>query len=112
MLTRCVDQVHVFLDTQTQCTGPYRDSHPVRALAERWATDTSKLPASSYPEPVGDHDSDQPPTPTRLHNLDSDPDAGAGQGRLFHAQVIPPFPSARQLPSDPFAHELGIGFTD
>ena len=46
MATRCVEELHVYLDTATQQTGPYRDTDPVRALGERWTRDAKKLAAS------------------------------------------------------------------
>jgi conjugative relaxase-like TrwC/TraI family protein len=45
MATRCVQQLHVFIDTQTQVNGAYHSRHPVEALADRWTNDAKKLPA-------------------------------------------------------------------
>ena len=56
MLTRCTEQVHVFLDNASQCTAPYRDSHPVRALADRWTQDATKFTASMHLDPIDHHD--------------------------------------------------------
>jgi conjugative relaxase-like TrwC/TraI family protein len=47
MATRCVEELHVYLDTETQQTGPYRDRDPVEALAQRWARDGKKHAAST-----------------------------------------------------------------
>jgi hypothetical protein len=47
MATRCVDELHVFVDAQTQQTGPYRDGDPVQVLSERWAKDARKRAATS-----------------------------------------------------------------
>jgi conjugative relaxase-like TrwC/TraI family protein len=47
MATRCVDELHVFVDAETQQTGPYRDISPVQALGERWKRDARKLAATS-----------------------------------------------------------------
>jgi conjugative relaxase-like TrwC/TraI family protein len=47
MATRCVEELHVYLDTQTQQSGPYRDTDPVQALGARWARDAGKQPASA-----------------------------------------------------------------
>ncbi len=46
MATRCVEELHVYLDTQTQQTGPYRDADPVQALGERWTHNAPKRAAS------------------------------------------------------------------
>jgi len=48
MATRCVEELHVFVDTATQQTGPYRDCDPVQALGERWTRDAKKLAATSH----------------------------------------------------------------
>jgi conjugative relaxase-like TrwC/TraI family protein len=53
MLTRCVDEVHVFIDIDSQSTGAYHDMHPAQALAERWTTEAKKFPASSDPDSAG-----------------------------------------------------------
>jgi ATP-dependent exoDNAse (exonuclease V) alpha subunit len=47
MATRCVHELHIYLDTATQQSGPYRDRDPVQALAERWTRDAKKLAATS-----------------------------------------------------------------
>jgi ATP-dependent exoDNAse (exonuclease V) alpha subunit len=46
MVTRCVEELHVFVDVQTQQTGPYRDCDPVEALGERWTRDAGKHAAT------------------------------------------------------------------
>lgn len=48
MATRCVEELHVFLDRETQQSGAYRGCDPVRALGERWARDAKKLAASGH----------------------------------------------------------------
>jgi hypothetical protein len=48
MATRCVEELHVYLDTATQQTGPYRDCDPVQALAQRWTRDGKKHAASTH----------------------------------------------------------------
>jgi hypothetical protein len=47
MATRCVEELHVYLDTQTQQAGPYRDTDPIQALGARWVRDAGKQPASA-----------------------------------------------------------------
>jgi hypothetical protein len=47
MATRCVEELHVFLDSETQQTGPYRETDPIQALAQRWARDAKKHAAST-----------------------------------------------------------------
>ncbi len=48
MATRCAEELHVYLDTQTQQTGPYHHTDPVQALGERWTRGASKVAASLY----------------------------------------------------------------
>jgi hypothetical protein len=48
MATRCVEELHVFVDAQTQQAGPYHDADPVQALGERWTRDASKHAASQH----------------------------------------------------------------
>ncbi len=51
MVTRCVEELHVYLDTASQQTGPYRDCDPVQALAQRWAQDGKKHAAATHLAP-------------------------------------------------------------
>jgi conjugative relaxase-like TrwC/TraI family protein len=46
MATRCVEELHLFVDHQTQCTGPYLDWDPIDALADRWTRDAKKVAAT------------------------------------------------------------------
>jgi ATP-dependent exoDNAse (exonuclease V) alpha subunit len=46
MATRCVEELHVFVDAQTQQAGPFRDRDPVEALGKRWTRDASKHAAA------------------------------------------------------------------
>jgi conjugative relaxase-like TrwC/TraI family protein len=46
MATRCVEELHVFVDSETQQTGPYRGCEPVDALGRRWTRDAGKLAAT------------------------------------------------------------------
>jgi hypothetical protein len=46
MATRSVEELHVFVDAETQQTGPYRHTDPVLALGERWKRDARKLAAT------------------------------------------------------------------
>ena len=48
MATRCVEELHIYLDAATQETGFYRDTDPVEALGERWTRDASKHAATSH----------------------------------------------------------------
>jgi hypothetical protein len=47
MATRCVEELHVYIDAEAQQSGPYRDHDPVEALAQRWARDGKKRAAST-----------------------------------------------------------------
>jgi conjugative relaxase-like TrwC/TraI family protein len=46
MATRCVEQLHVFVDRDSQCTGPYAQHEPLAALGKRWTRDARKLSAT------------------------------------------------------------------
>jgi AAA domain len=46
MATRCVEELHVFVDAETQQSGSYCDTDPVQALGARWTRDAGKLAAS------------------------------------------------------------------
>jgi ATP-dependent exoDNAse (exonuclease V) alpha subunit len=46
MATRCVEELHVFVDAETQQRGAYRNTDPIRALGARWSRDARKLAAS------------------------------------------------------------------
>ncbi len=50
MLTRCQEQVHVFVDRDSQCTGPYAQHDPLAALAQRWTRDARKTAVSAQLE--------------------------------------------------------------
>jgi conjugative relaxase-like TrwC/TraI family protein len=50
MLTRCQEQVHVFVDRDSQCTGPYAQHDPLAALAQRWTRDARKTAVSDQLE--------------------------------------------------------------
>ncbi len=56
MATRCVEELHVFVDAQTQQAGPYRDRDPVQALGERWTRDARKHAAANRLARIGEHD--------------------------------------------------------
>jgi hypothetical protein len=51
MATRCVEELHVFVDAETQQAGPSRDRDPVQVLGDRWMRDAGKLPATIYCDP-------------------------------------------------------------
>jgi hypothetical protein len=75
MATRCVEELHVFVDAETQQSGLYRDSDPIHALGERWMRAAGKLAASLQ----RDH---QPR-----------PDGPAGRSRVdANLVVLPPAP--------------------
>ena len=63
MATRCVEELHVFVDRDSQCSGEYTLHEPLAALAKRWTRDARKLSASERladpeavvePAPAGD----------------------------------------------------------
>jgi len=65
MATRCVQKLHVYLDTQTQQTGAYRDADPVRALGQRWTRDATKFAATTHLDQV---DPGGPPGRSRVED--------------------------------------------
>ena len=46
MATRCVEELHVFVDRDSQCTGEYELHEPLAALAQRWTRDARKHAAT------------------------------------------------------------------
>ncbi len=46
MVTRCVEELHVFVDRDSQCTGEYALHEPLAALAKRWTRDARKQAAT------------------------------------------------------------------
>jgi ATP-dependent exoDNAse (exonuclease V) alpha subunit len=46
MATRCVEELHIFVDRDSQCTGEYALHEPLAALAKRWTRDARKLSAT------------------------------------------------------------------
>jgi conjugative relaxase-like TrwC/TraI family protein len=62
MATRCVEELHVFVDRESQCSGEYALHEPLAALAQRWTRDARKVAATERlaelereeePAPVG-----------------------------------------------------------
>jgi conjugative relaxase-like TrwC/TraI family protein len=60
MATRCVEELHVFVDRDSQCTGQYALHEPLAALGQRWTRDARKQAAS---EQLADLERDQEPAP-------------------------------------------------
>jgi len=46
MATRCVEELRVFVDRDSQCTGEYALHEPLAALAKRWMHDARKYAAT------------------------------------------------------------------
>jgi hypothetical protein len=61
MATRCVEELHVFVDRDSQCTGEYAQYEPLTALGQRWMRDARKLSAT---ERLGDLERDEQPALT------------------------------------------------
>jgi conjugative relaxase-like TrwC/TraI family protein len=66
MATRCVRELHVFVDTATQQTGAYRDADPIWALGQRWTRDARKRAATTHLDRV------EPDRPPRRAAVDDD----------------------------------------
>jgi conjugative relaxase-like TrwC/TraI family protein len=60
MATRCVEELHLFVDRDSQCSGAYAQHEPLAALAQRWTRDARKLAAS---ERLADLERDEEHTP-------------------------------------------------
>jgi ATP-dependent exoDNAse (exonuclease V) alpha subunit len=95
MATRCVEELHVYLDTQTQQTGPHRNTDPIQALGERWTRDATKRAAISH-----------------LDRAESD--ESPGRSKVEHDLVVaPPEPDelapARSLAELTLERDLGDG---
>jgi conjugative relaxase-like TrwC/TraI family protein len=60
MATRCVEELHVFVDRDSQCTGEYALHEPLAALAQRWTRDARKIAAT---ERLTDLECDREPAP-------------------------------------------------
>jgi len=60
MATRCVEELHVFVDRDSQCTGEYALHEPLAALAQRWTRDARKHTAT---ERLADLERDDEPAP-------------------------------------------------
>jgi conjugative relaxase-like TrwC/TraI family protein len=61
MATRCVEELHVFVDRDSQCAGEYALHEPLAALAKRWTRDARKLAAT---ERLADLEREQEPAAT------------------------------------------------
>jgi hypothetical protein len=109
MLTRCVDEVHVFLEAQTR-SGPPHHRNLVQSLADRWTTDGRKLTASCDAD-LAEHHSASQPIPARFQGLEPDAETRACMTPRATRQTPPPRPVANQL-LDALAHELEVSASD
>lgn len=93
MLTRCQDQVHVFVDHDSQCAGDYAGLDPLAALARRWTRDARKLAVSLQLDLDANDDHER-----------------AGDPGWRHSSLPHPTPG-RDLPDAPWPadRELGLG---
>jgi conjugative relaxase-like TrwC/TraI family protein len=92
MATRCVEELHVFVDTETQQSGAYRDTDPVRALGSRWCRDARKLAATLQRHHQQDLDA---PPERRTVDLVVAPPEGYELAATSRAQELP---DARDAP--------------
>ncbi len=60
MATRCVEELHVFVDRDSQCAGEYALHDPVAVLGQRWTRDARKLAAT---ERLAELERDREPAP-------------------------------------------------
>jgi len=79
MATRCVEELHVFVDRDSQCTGEYAQHDPLAALAQRWTRDARKHTAT---ERLADLERDDEPAPVQ--------DAARRAGTLLQSGWGPP----------------------
>jgi conjugative relaxase-like TrwC/TraI family protein len=115
MATRCVEELHLFVDRQTQCAGPYLGWDPIDALADRWTRDAKKLPASSHLDSIDEHhevhviDSSVSPhaVPWPVEDVSEPPVSRIWPGD--QGQSLPPADSAcRKTPLDDLGRELEL----
>ena len=66
MVTRCVEELHVYVDAETQQTGPHHDNKPIQALGDRWTRDAGKIAATLQ------RDHQQPDAPLGRSAVDED----------------------------------------
>jgi hypothetical protein len=78
MATRCVEELHVFVDRDSQCTGEYAQQEPLAALAQRWTRDARKHAAT---ERLPDLEHDEEHTP--------EGDAACRAGAMPHREWEP-----------------------
>jgi conjugative relaxase-like TrwC/TraI family protein len=88
MATRCVQELHVYVDTATQQTGRYRDTDPVQVLGERWARDAKKLAATTQLDRQSELDG-----PPRRSSVDDD----------LVVALFPPYELAAATPTQELA---------
>src|SRR6266536_1088572 len=79
MATRCVEELHVFVGRDSQCTGEYAQHDPLAALAQRWTRDARKHTAT---ERLADLERDDEPAPVQ--------DAARRAGTLLQSGWGPP----------------------
>jgi hypothetical protein len=90
-----VEELHVYLDTQTQQSGPYRDTDAVQALGARWTRDASKHAASIQ---LGHQpELDGPPSRSRVDDDDMIV-APAPPYELTAASLARELPHEREVP--------------
>jgi len=83
MATRCIEELHVFVDRDSQCTGEYALHEPLAALAKRWMRDARKLSATQR---LGDRERDDVPAPFEDARRRGDPLLRSGWDLLCTAQ--------------------------
>jgi conjugative relaxase-like TrwC/TraI family protein len=92
MATRCIDELHVFLDAATQQSGACRDWDPVRALGERWTRDAKKVAASSHLGRLNRADELDRPAADRS-GVDKGPGGGAARAQARAGSSAPAAPA-------------------
>jgi conjugative relaxase-like TrwC/TraI family protein len=84
MATRCVEEMHVFVDRDSQCTGEYALHEPLAALAKRWTRDARKLSATQR---LTDPERIEEPTPVDGVAGQAEPPLRGRWGLLCTAQA-------------------------
>ena len=97
MATRCVEELRVFVDAETQQSGPYRDTDPVQALGARWTRDAGKLAATIQLDPYQPNE--------RLGDPSANDSVLAVPHRSELARWAPELPGERDL-TDGFSIDL------
>jgi conjugative relaxase-like TrwC/TraI family protein len=93
MVTRCVEELHVYVDAETQQTGPHHDNNPIQALGDRWTRDAGKIAATLQ------RDHQQPVAPLGRSTVDQDLVVAPAPAWELATSQAPESAGGRELPN-------------